>query len=128
MKIDFRDGLLFTSISINFEGKEKVINNVIIDTGAAHSHISSDIAEEIGIVYENGDRLITMFGIGGEDFAFRKSVSQVKLGPLVFENYPLDFGFLDIENGINGLIGLDLLIQSKAVIDLGALKIHIKAS
>ena len=33
---------------------------MIIDTGAAHSLISSDIAEEIGILYENGDRVITI--------------------------------------------------------------------
>ncbi len=126
MKIDFREGLLYTSIVINFKGEEKTIDNVIIDTGAAHSLISSDIAEEIGIVYKNGDRLITMFGIGGEDFAFRKSITQIKLGTLVIENHPLDFGFLDIENGINGLIGLDLLIKSKAIIDLDTLEIHIK--
>ena len=126
MQIDFRDGLLFTSIGINYNGFEKVIENVIIDTGAAHSLISSDIAEEIGIMYENGDKLITMFGIGGEDFAFRKPVTKVKLGPLTINDYPLDFGLLDIDNGINGLIGLDLLIESKAILNLNTLEINFK--
>lgn len=125
MKIDYRDGLLFTSIVINYMGTEKLINNVIIDTGAAHSLISSDLVENMGIVYENGDRIVSMFGIGGEEFAFRKTIDKVTLGPAIIESHSLDFGFLDTDCGINGLIGLDLLMKSKAIIDLNRLKVYI---
>lgn len=40
MKIEFREGLLFTSIQISFRGRTKVIENMVIDTGAAESIIS----------------------------------------------------------------------------------------
>ncbi len=33
--IDFRHGLLFTSIKVFYQGKSKVIDNIVIDTGAA---------------------------------------------------------------------------------------------
>ncbi len=67
-----------------------------------------------------------MFGIRGEDFAFRKEVDEVKFGSANLKEYLLDFGYLDPRSGINGLIGLDLLLKVKAVIDLNSLEITIK--
>ena len=37
MRIEYRDGLLFTTIKIIYKSKEKQINNIVIDTGASHS-------------------------------------------------------------------------------------------
>ncbi len=34
MQIEFKDGLLFASIQISFRGSAKVIENIVIDTGA----------------------------------------------------------------------------------------------
>lgn len=48
MKLEFRDGLIFTSIHITYRGVVKEINNIVIDTGAAETIISPD--KEIGIV------------------------------------------------------------------------------
>jgi len=124
MKIKLRDNLLFTSLVLTHNGKQIDIENVIVDTGAAQTIISSDIAEDVGIVYQNGDRIIRMFGIGGEDFAFRKNVDEVRFGAKAIKDYSLDFGYLDARYGINGLIGLDLLLKVKALIDLDSLEIN----
>jgi hypothetical protein len=51
MHIEYRDGLLFTAITIHFNGNMKVINNIVIDTC-----------------------IITSYGIGGRDPAFAKTV------------------------------------------------------
>ena len=40
MKLEYSDGLIFTSIEVSYKGKSKVINNIVIDTGAAGSIIS----------------------------------------------------------------------------------------
>ncbi|MFL1671699.1 hypothetical protein [Paenibacillus dendritiformis] len=40
MKIEYKDGLLVTEIVIGYNGQKKVINNVVIDTGASHTLIS----------------------------------------------------------------------------------------
>ena len=46
MNMKFQDGLLFTSIQISFRGRTKVIENIVIDTGAAETTISPDAVEE----------------------------------------------------------------------------------
>ncbi|GGH68136.1 hypothetical protein GCM10007362_01850 [Saccharibacillus endophyticus] len=40
MNIEYRDGLLFTEITVHFNKQQKVISNIVIDTGASHSLIS----------------------------------------------------------------------------------------
>ncbi len=35
MQIEYRDGLLFTLIEIVYRGRSKLIDNMVIDTGAA---------------------------------------------------------------------------------------------
>jgi len=122
MNTEYRDGLLFTEMSLKWLGKTVDIDNIVIDTGASHTLISSDVAESIGILYANGDRIVSMYGIGGQEFAFRKKIDGVLLGRKLMEGTELDFGYLG-DDGINGLIGLDLLMDSKAVVDLNKLQI-----
>lgn len=66
MQIELIDDLLQTSMTIYFRGRSLTIDNLVIDTGAAHSLLSSDIVSEIGIKFENGDKLVRSFGIGGD--------------------------------------------------------------
>ncbi len=40
IKIEYKDGLLFTSLEIFFRGSSLVIDNIVIDTGAAETIIS----------------------------------------------------------------------------------------
>ena len=49
MKMFYRDGLIFTSIEINYKGQKKIIDNIVIDTGASHTLISQESVDEIGI-------------------------------------------------------------------------------
>ena len=55
MNIEYRDGLIFTSIEIGFRGFSKIIDNVVIDTGAAETIISPDAVDDIGIMAEPYD-------------------------------------------------------------------------
>jgi hypothetical protein len=72
MKIENRGGLLFTSVEIIYKGKTKVVENVVIDTGASQSLISQDSVSEIGIKVESEDEIVTTYGIGGKEHAFVK--------------------------------------------------------
>lgn len=65
MQIEFKDGLLFASIQISFRGSTKVIENIVIDTGAAESIISPDAVEDIGIFAEPKDSVNSFYGVGG---------------------------------------------------------------
>lgn len=65
MEIYFFDGLLFTSIQLKFRGATKIINNIVIDTGAAETIISPDVVEDIGLIAELNDNVSSFYGIGG---------------------------------------------------------------
>lgn len=81
MQIEFKDGLLFASIQISFCGSSKVIENIVIDTGAAESIISPDAVEDIGIFAEPEDSVNSFYGVGGSlhNF-FSKDVGEIMLG------------------------------------------------
>lgn len=125
MQIEYIDNLLQTSMMIVYKGDSLTINNLVIDTGAAHSLISSDIVSEIGIRFENGDKLVRSFGIGGDDYSFQKRIDQIQLGDLVMTDINLDFGIFheDIKY-INGLIGLDILKSGNMLIDLYRMRMY----
>ena len=124
MNIIFQQQLLYTSIEITYKGKSKSIKNIIIDTRAAHSIISPDSVEDIGITSQIEDKLITMYGIGGAQYAYRKKIDNINFGNFSLDEYEMDFGLIDDEGKINGLLGLDILMKIGAILDLKNLKIY----
>ena len=129
MKLEYRDGLLFTSIEIVYKGKSKVIENVVVDTGAAGSIISPDVVDELGIYAESNDKIMEYYGVSGSThIAFIKSIDGIKIGSENINNIEIDFGLIDQTGEINGLIGLDILMKVRAIIDLNRLIIEVKSS
>lgn len=80
MNIQLKDGLLFTSIEISYNGISKVVDNVVVDTGAAETIISPDVVEDIGIIAELGDNVNSFYGVGGSlhNF-FSKKVDEINI-------------------------------------------------
>lgn len=65
--------MLYTSIRLTHEGKSVTIDDVIIDTGAFHTIITTDFLEDLGAKFSNEDKLITASGYGGaSSYAVRK--------------------------------------------------------
>ncbi|WP_246637549.1 retropepsin-like aspartic protease [Crassaminicella profunda] len=96
MKINYRNGLLFTSVEITYKGKSKIIDNIVIDTGAAESIISPDIVDDIEIYPQEDDEIVTFIGVGGsEHHSFEKRIDTFKIGSVVLEDVELDFGIID---------------------------------
>ncbi|TYO92010.1 retropepsin-like aspartic protease [Desulfallas thermosapovorans] len=124
MRLDFRDGLIFTSLSITYKGKIKKIENIILDTGAAQSIVSPDAVEELGITVEPDDRIVTCYGIGGKQYAVAKLVNGISFGPFKLGDRTIDLGPVDLDGEINGLLGMDMLMEVGAVIDLKNLLLY----
>lgn len=124
MKIDYLDGLLQTSVTLNYKGRALTIDKLVIDTGASHTLLSADIVADIGIYFENGDEIVNSFGVGGEESCFRKLFDIVELGSFQVESFKLDVGSLHENLSINGLIGLDLLMAANLIIDLSELLMY----
>lgn len=126
MNIEYRDGLLFVDIELFYKGQYKVINNVVIDTGASSSIISPDCVDDIGIYADVNDRIMQYYGVGGSTHsAFIKQIDEIKIGSKSIKNIDIDFGLIDSTGEINGLIGLDVLINIGAIINLENLTIEI---
>lgn len=117
MKIKYKYGLLLVDITLTFKGKSKVIENMVVDTGAARTLISQDVVEDINLHVDLNDRIVTYFGIGGKEHAFRKEVDQIQINDFIAEKIEVDFNDFGYDD-INGLLGLDLLMKAKFTIDL----------
>lgn len=126
MNIEYRDGLLFIDIELFYKGQYKAINNVVIDTGASSSIISPDCVDDIDIYADVNDRIMQYYGVGGSTHsAFIKQIDEIKIGSKSIKNIDIDFGLIDSTGEINGLIGLDVLINIGAIINLENLTIEI---
>lgn len=72
MRLEYRDGLLFTIIEITYKGVSKTIDNMVLDTGATKTMVSQEIVNDIGIKVSKDDAIVMSYGIGGKDIAFIK--------------------------------------------------------
>ncbi|KRW91073.1 hypothetical protein SD51_10850 [Alicyclobacillus tengchongensis] len=123
MKIEIVGGILMTSMTITHKGTTKTLDNMIIDTGSAHTWINLDAVEDdVDVAPEDGDQIVTAFGIGGRDIAIRKRIDRVDFGTFRASDFQVDFGRLDY--GISGLIGLDLLMAGDFFLDLARLTLY----
>lgn len=126
MKTYICAGHMCTDIEITFNGKSKVLEHIVIDTGAVQSIINSDFVCDIGVQAEYVDEFMKTYGIGGEMMFFCRKVEKLILGDIEFDDVELDFGDIDSYGEIQGLIGLDLLQKIRAVIDVEIPEITLK--
>lgn len=126
-KLSVKYGLICTSIKLVHEGKCVTINDVIVDTGAFHTILPPDIIDEMEIGFANDDELIQSYGLGGGTCSsVRKRIDEFSCGDVVIKNMKVDFGEIDPEERINGLLGLDFLQQAGIIIDLKDLVMYQK--
>ncbi len=122
MKLLYRDGLLFTSVKLRYQGKTVVIDNVVVDTGASACIFEPLAIESLGIVFTKEDEIETFFGVNGMYNYVKRAVDSIIVDDMSLDNFNFYIG--SVENNINGLIGLDLLVNMNAIIDLKQMEIH----
>jgi hypothetical protein len=127
LKIEYIDGLLVASLSLEHNQRSHTIGNIIIDTGAAQSVIDTQVLDILDINPEGDDEIITMAGIGGTEYAVRKMIDRLQFDTVVVERALIDFGNLDGHPRVNGLLGLDILLPGRFIIDLEALTLYHKS-
>ncbi|MEK0315698.1 retropepsin-like aspartic protease [Cohnella sp. 56] len=113
-----------SSITIKHHGKTIIIPEVVVDTGAAESILSIDAVEALFNDCEPEDQIRFMTGIGGREASVRRMIDQVKFHSFQMKDVRIDFGRIGEYSEINGLIGLDILIPGKFIIDLNRLRIY----
>ncbi|SHK44912.1 Aspartyl protease [Clostridium cavendishii DSM 21758] len=127
-KVQFKNGLIYTSITLTHEDKSIVIDDVIIDTGASHTIIVADFLENMDVSFSEEDKLVKASGYGGTVcYSVRKRIDSITCGDIKLDNLKIDFGEIDPNERVNGLLGLDFCIKAGVVIDLVDLAIIKKA-
>lgn len=124
MRIVQRDGLLFVPVTIQLNGITQTIPDLVLDTGAAHSIINLSAVEALDVGAENGDEFVFLSGIGGKEPALRKRIDVVQFGGYTVEQAYMDFGDLGEHQDINGLLGSDILVNGRFIIDLDEMTLY----
>lgn len=124
MTIRIQDGLSFVTIRLQYRDRHLDLPNVLLDTGSAGTIFSADQVLAIGLQYEADDPVHRIRGIGGAEFVFSKRVDSLSLGVLRVSDFDIEVGAMAYGIEMDGIVGLDFLIQVGAVIDLQQLEVR----
>lgn len=116
--LKIEDGLLLSSITITHKGQTLHLERVLIDTGAGGTIIATDKAGTIGILPEEHDTIYRVRGVGGSEFVYFKILDELSVGSLTVREFETEIGAMNYGFELDGIIGLDFLLKTKAIIDL----------
>jgi predicted aspartyl protease len=115
------NGLPFIQIKVWNKSNSILLRNVLVDTGSASTILRLDLVEEIGLFAEPEDIIGTISGVGGSEFVFFKTIETIEVNDLKINNFQVDIGIMDYGLEIDGIVGMDFLLQTKGIIDLNEL-------
>src|SRR4051812_14093867 len=118
MKIRLEGGLPFVTVSLSYRGRDLALDRILLDTGSGASVFSADEVSQLGIVPEPTDVLRRVVGVGGTEFVFAKRIGRLVLGDLEAADFEIQVGAMDYGFPIQGIVGMDFLLRSAALIDL----------
>ena len=124
MTIRIQDGLPYVTIRLGYRSQHLDLPNVLLDTGSAGTIFSADQVRTIGLLYEADDPVHRIRGIGGSEFVFVKRVDSLSLGVLQVNDFDIEVGAMDYGIEMDGIVGLDFLLQVGAIIDLSQLEVR----
>ncbi|KPA09683.1 Peptidase A2A, retrovirus RVP subgroup [Candidatus Magnetomorum sp. HK-1] len=118
MKLLIRYNLPFIKIKVGYRGLSIDIPNILLDTGSATTILNADILSSIGVKPEANDTTAQIVGIGGEESVYHKTVDFIQLESKLLHNFKIDVGILDYGFEIDGILGMNFLLEANAIIDL----------
>ncbi len=124
MKVRVKGQLPYVTATLTFGNRELTLEDVVVDTGSAASVFSADEVAAVGILPEHTDFLHRVRGVGGFEFVYSKRLESLAVGPLQADDFEIQVGALQYGFPLHGLIGMEFLVRTRAVIDLGAFEVH----
>jgi hypothetical protein len=124
MRIRLEHGLAYVEVVLAFRGRSLRLIDTILDTGSASTIFSADRLLEIDVVPEPADALHRLRGIGGTEYAFTKQLDRLAVGHLKATDFEIEVGAMDYGFPADGILGLDYLMQTGALIDLRRLELR----
>lgn len=123
--IFLKDGLLYIDLHLKHGDKTATIKNALIDTGSVSTVISREIiTNKLGLKPQPNDLINSVQGIGGSETVIEKVIDFISIDNTVIPKFHFQMGAMDYSLELEAIIGLDLLIACKAILDLNNLKLH----
>ena len=124
MRLSLQDDLPFIAVTLTYNGAPLTITNVLVDTGSASTLFDADRVAQVGLVPAPTDTLHTLRGIGGTEVVFVHQVDRLAVEEFGLDNFELEIGTVDYGFPINGILGMDFLTRTGAILDLEALTLE----
>ena len=124
VKLEYKYGLPFCEITIEYGGNSITLDNILLDTGSGGTIFKMAEVDKIGITIEKEDTIETISGVRGIEFVYKKEIDKIKFGNLVIKNFNIEVGVMDYGFEINGIIGMDFLKHIGAIIDLDKMLVY----
>ncbi len=123
MQLTLEYGLPFITATLTYLQKEVEVQHLLVDTGSARTMFAADVVAQIGLIPEPEDTLLTVRGVGGAEAVFTRVVDRVQVGRRAVEQFEVEIGGMDYGFEINGILGMDFLTRTGAVINLHQLQL-----
>ena len=123
MKIRIQGGLPYVTVSLVYRGQKITLQRVLLDTGSVGTVFSADKLLTVDLRLEHDDIVHRIRGVGGSEFVFTKRVDRLSLGELQVSDFEIEVGAMDYSLELDGILGMDFLLQVGTNIDLDRLEL-----
>lgn len=119
MKIRMEDGLPLVEITIKYKDKEKILKNVLLDTGSSNTIFDTDAVEDIDLVIDPmKGKARRMYGVGGEsELCYEQTVSDLTIEKFILRDFTIQLGITRENYGFDAILGVDFMCKNGIVID-----------
>jgi predicted aspartyl protease len=124
LRLEFKHNLPFVELTAVQNGRAVRFSSVLIDTGSASTILSIDELTKIGVAPAPNDIIHRIRGVGGVEAVFRRRIDLIELAEISVRDFAIEVGALDYGFDIQGIIGTDFLVRTRAVIDLSAREVR----
>ena len=118
MELTIWHNLPFTKLMVAYQDQTIEIDQVLVDTGSATTVLSADLVAQINILPALDDTLYTVRGVGGTETVFSRQVDFLQVDNRRVLGFEVEGGGMRYGFPINGILGMDFLLQAKAIINL----------
>jgi predicted aspartyl protease len=112
------------AVPVEANRQSLVLENVLLDTGSAATVFKTDELAQIGVQPEALDVVRAISGVGGHEFVVEKKIDTVYVGDLAVTLFPIQLSAMNDAPEFDGILGLDFLLRTNAVVDFGRLEIR----